>query len=514
MANASFPIMFDEAVLGFVGLVKTTLPAFESLSLGYQGIYYAPTNTTTRPIASTYSIEINFDADYRQGNGYPGQEVPKAPTAAAYIGSLRFYLKDANADINITWDKDFLAVLSVDGRDLTGYGTFESIKPILIERQTTIISPSTGNKATAGLTSNITWTSDVPSARVNVQYKVDASNWVTINEEPFEITDFAYIWRTPDVHSDNCFVRIVNASTNKELAVSGQFAIEKIPTEITRPAEHNALYAANANDYIQWNTGEDVTVVFEFSENGINGWSRVAGPVRALDRQVAWTVKAVTSCEAVIRMVNAQTGAIMAVSTPFRIGTGTVALSTPEKGRKYKTGAKVQIKWTSKEVTSFDLEYSANSGASWATIANVRAADKSYTWTIPSNITSGATIRAISSSNRCLEYARTGLFSIVEEIPTSVEEPVVADGNAIVSISPNPVNDDATVRINLTREATVSAAIYDVRGLKVIDFADGVLLSAGLNDLVFNATNLSNGVYIVRIHIGGTIITKEFVKIK
>ena len=514
MANASFPIMFDEAVLGFVGLVKTTSTAFEALSLGYQGIYYAPTNTTTRPIASTYSIEINFDADYRQGNGYPGQEVPKAPTAAAYIGSLRFYLKDANADINITWDKDFLAVLSVDGRDLTGYGTFESIKPILIERQTTIISPSTGNKATAGLTSNITWTSDVPSARVNVQYKVDASNWVTINEEPFEITDFAYIWRTPDVHSDNCFVRIVNASTNKELAVSGQFAIEKIPTEITRPAEHNALYAANANDYIQWNTGEDVTVVFEFSENGINGWSRVAGPVRALDRQVAWTVKAVTSCEAVIRMVNAQTGAIMAVSTPFRIGTGTVALSTPEKGRKYKTGAKVQIKWTSKEVTSFDLEYSANSGASWATIANVRAADKSYTWTIPSNITSGATIRAISSSNRCLEYARTGLFSIVEEIPTSVEEPVVADGNAIVSISPNPVNDDATVRINLTREATVSAAIYDVRGLKVIDFADGVLLSAGLNDLVFNATNLSNGVYIVRIHIGGTIITKEFVKIK
>jgi hypothetical protein len=527
MANASFPIIYDESVLGFADLVRNNAngtPTFETKDRGYSSMYYAPTSQTTRPISSTYSIEINFDAEtipIVNENGVP-VEVPKNSgtlvprTQRAYIGSLRFYVRDENADITMIWDTFSAAVLSIEGKDLTRYGTFEAIKPILIDRKTSIVSPRTGDKYIAGLTNKIIWGSEVENALVNIQYKIDGSAWNTINTSPVSITTLEYVWRTPIVNSDNCYVRIVNASNGKELAISGVFSIEKVSTEITRPAEHNTLYTAGASDYIEWNTGEDVLVNFEFSENGISNWVKVAGPVSSTDRKVAWVVRSVTSCQAVVRMVNAQTGDVIAVSTPFRIGAGTVALSSPEKGRTYKTGSKLQIKWSSKGVTSFDLEYSTNAGNTWITIANVKASDKTYTWTIPDVITTNAIVRAISSSNSCLEYTRSGAFSVNANQGgnNSVDDTPQVAGNAIVSVSPNPVTNDAIVRINLVKESTVNAAVYDVRGLKVLDFAEGILLPEGFSDLVFDAANLSSGVYIIRLQVAGTIITKEFVKIK
>ncbi|MPN35026.1 hypothetical protein SDC9_182520 [bioreactor metagenome] len=96
----------------------------------------------------------------------------------------------------------------------------------------------------------------------------------------------------------------------------------------------------------------------------------------------------------------------------------------------------------------------------------------------------------------------------------SVEEPTMITGNAIASVSPNPVSDDATIKINLTENANVNIAIYDLHGAKIIDIVNNDVIAAGTHNIDFNASNLSSGVYVIRMQVNGTILVKEFVKVK
>ena len=507
MANSSFPVEYDPTVLSFSGLIQTQNVLFANNNVaGYNSSYYAPSQSAIDPVPNTYSIEINFDAEpglYKQGITVPNTET--------YLGTLRFNLLRNDESIFFRWSK-YGGVLSVDGRNLTGDGIFEEIPPIIVNKTIEFVSPYCAELLDGGTTTTISWKTPIMSRLVNLEYSSDnGSNWTLITKNsPIQITTGTFLWTTPFINSNLCVIRIVDASSREELAKSCIFKINIAPSEITRPTTADPTYVSGAKEYIKWICYESIKVYFEFSENGINGWTKVTDVVDASLGQTLWTVATANTCNGVVRMVNAQTGAVVVVSEPFKIGAGSVIITSPKKNDKFtNSNPNITIDWTYKQVTEFTLEYTVDGGATWNVITkNVKASLRKYNWKATDIISDNVIVRAVNTQNECVEYGRTSIFSIGKLSIKAENE------GAIVSITPNPVNDIANVKFAVEKSGNATIGIYDVQGNKVLDIINNEFIDMGTHELEFNVNKLASGVYVVRMQIDTTTIVKEFVVVK
>jgi hypothetical protein len=88
---------------------------------------------------------------------------------------------------------------------------------------------------------------------------------------------------------------------------------------------------------------------------------------------------------------------------------------------------------------------------------------------------------------------------------TSVEEELVSDlptSMELLPAYPNPFNPSTTLRFNLQQSGNVRLQVYDLQGRLVSTLRKG-RLAAGSYQVPFNATNLSSGIYLVRLQADG-----------
>lgn len=81
---------------------------------------------------------------------------------------------------------------------------------------------------------------------------------------------------------------------------------------------------------------------------------------------------------------------------------------------------------------------------------------------------------------------------------TAAPVPIVATS---LSCRPNPFNATTVVRFDLTREAAVDLAVFDLRGRRVAVLAQAAL-EAGPHDVTWDAAGLPSGPYLVRLAAG------------
>jgi hypothetical protein len=91
------------------------------------------------------------------------------------------------------------------------------------------------------------------------------------------------------------------------------------------------------------------------------------------------------------------------------------------------------------------------------------------------------------------------------ESPVSVRD----DGEfpAVLSLGqnyPNPFNPITVIPFELTAGSAVRLSVFDVTGRRVALLADGNY-AAGSHSVVFNASDLASGVYIIRLEAGGSV---------
>ena len=67
---------------------------------------------------------------------------------------------------------------------------------------------------------------------------------------------------------------------------------------------------------------------------------------------------------------------------------------------------------------------------------------------------------------------------------------------------PNPFNPSTTIRFALTTSAKVNIKLYNTLGQEVATILNGEL-NAGIHETIFNASNLSSGVYFYRLEVHG-----------
>ena len=78
---------------------------------------------------------------------------------------------------------------------------------------------------------------------------------------------------------------------------------------------------------------------------------------------------------------------------------------------------------------------------------------------------------------------------------------------------PNPFNPETSLAYNLPEDGFISLAIYDIEGREVVDLDEGFRL-AGHYEVVFNAADLSSGVYFAQLISGNSIATQKLMLIK
>jgi len=116
-------------------------------------------------------------------------------------------------------------------------------------------------------------------------------------------------------------------------------------------------------------------------------------------------------------------------------------------------------------------------------------------------------IRAFTSINGNNLYIDD--FNVGEAaVPTGVED-VSAISN--INLFPNPTSGDATLLMQLDQAGKVNVRVYDITGKEVLDPFDG-WMNSGDNQVLVNGYNhLSQGVYVVSIVAGQSVVQRKMV---
>jgi hypothetical protein len=105
-------------------------------------------------------------------------------------------------------------------------------------------------------------------------------------------------------------------------------------------------------------------------------------------------------------------------------------------------------------------------------------------------------------------------ISIPESIGVGNITTQIPDNFSLEQNYPNPFNPTTTIRFAIPKTSSVTIKVYNVNGQLIETLVNNERVSAGTNEVKFNATNLSSGIYFYTIQAGDFKDTKKMLLIK
>ena len=472
---------------------------------GYDMVFSTPDLHAENPLANVRTIDIDYD-------GYTRPKGVLCPHNKTKLGTLKFKVMNKSDEYKFNWHK-LSVLLTVDGTDITDDGDWVEIEPINITRKAIVMQPNGGERWSAGRLYTIEWTKPTVTGLVYLEYSIDnGASWTRITDNPVDIVNQDYHWSTPRINSTECLVRLVDATTGKTVDMSDNtFSLVPIGAEIIRPALTDGIYHGGQSDFIKWLIDDATNVVFEFSEDGQSSWQVVSTIVNSDLEKVSWILPDVNTKNARVRMIDKETGEILAVSQKFLVLAGNLSITNPSNGSKLNVGDNTTIRWTSARVDNFDLLFSPDGGQTWQSLSkDVNANTGGESWVVPKINTDNAIISAVYNNDIEMQYSRVQ-FSIQGAIG-------VNDGaNSAYSFedpTPNPFFGETSLEFTLPFNETVTITVMNSVGQKVAIPVNSVEYSAGTHILSFRDNDLAAGVYYFQINAGVFTRTRRVVKMK
>ena len=78
-------------------------------------------------------------------------------------------------------------------------------------------------------------------------------------------------------------------------------------------------------------------------------------------------------------------------------------------------------------------------------------------------------------------------------------------------VYPNPFQSSTTLAFNLAQPANVQLVIFDATGSTVQTLVNNQPMDRGQHELLFRSELLKNGLYIARLQVGQTVLSKKMV---
>ena len=105
-------------------------------------------------------------------------------------------------------------------------------------------------------------------------------------------------------------------------------------------------------------------------------------------------------------------------------------------------------------------------------------------------------------------YDGTFEYSNIVEVVTNIPVQYSLDQNY-----PNPFNPSTKIRFTIPEASVVSLKIFNAIGEEVANLVNEVY-EAGTNEIIFNASNLTSGIYFVRMEAGSFVSTRKMTLLK
>lgn len=177
------------------------------------------------------------------------------------------------------------------------------------------------------------------------------------------------------------------------------------------------------------------------------------------------------------------------------------------------------------------LTASGNGGASWKKPRRVNAtsprSDYRYASISPTNDVSGSTgyvnlvvqKDVVPGSNVNLANTSTDAkpvyWRVTYPAPIGINEiSSVAKSFSLEQNYPNPFNPSTSIRFSLPQVSNVTLKVYALNGQEVATIINNQLVGAGVQEVSFNASNLSSGIYFYTITAGSYKETKKMMLVK
>jgi hypothetical protein len=334
-----------------------------------------------------------------------------------------------------------------------------------------VTRPNGGEVWEPGWAVHIYYNDNITENFVKIELSADGgSYWTTLTN--FAVSNGIYSWTVTNSPSTACLVRISGSSSGTPVDTSdGPFTITGF--QVTAP--NGVQLEPGDPQTITWNTiGSYPNVKIEFSANSGSTWETVTAST-ANTGSFPWTVPEVTTYQAVIRVSDAADG------VPYGQGgfsivepppPPSIQVLSPNGGEMWLAGSSHDITWTSTGISGWmRIFYSTDNGLTFTQIA-MSLNDGTYTWTVPSTVSSACLVRIIDLNALAPADTSDAVFSIVGEPTIAVTSP-----NGGESWTPGSTRDITWTSAGIAGTVTIDlykGGVYQDR-LAIVDVADGTL---------------------------------------
>lgn len=385
--------------------------------------------------------------------------------------------------------------------------------PILPQPTLHITAPRGAESFALGDNLSIRWASARVST-VNLFWSAnEAGPWTPIVSN-LNAAARNYQWTIPVLSSSRFWIRAEDASNPNVNDTSLASYRLDIPVVLDAPKGGERL-GQGSEFTIRWTKSAGVgNVRLEFAPDG-QTWEAIEESSASTAK--VWTVPAVTTSNARVRVAALSAPQAPSTSADFAIGARRFALEIPEEGGKLCKNQTNQYRWNADFVPMIRIQYSTDDGGVWRSATQQTTIETSL-WQIFSrnvnmnNVPSGTPLklRVLDASSEEVLATRDLLSMDSCDAAVSVDEFSAAAPFAISSVGPNPSN--SVVRVSVSSDVPTSGKLSVVAtDGRVVLVQSEVSIAQGTTSFEVPVGNLSNGSYRLVLTAGGATVTAPVV---
>jgi hypothetical protein len=280
-----------------------------------------------------------------------------------------------------------------------------------------LLSPNGGEIWIAGEKEYVKWSVNRVN-RLNIDLSTDGgATWTTLKAGVRSYIDSLQI-TVPNTPTTSALVRIVNSEQNSFTEQSAAtFTIVPWAVHVESP-NGGEKYELSQPVTVTWSSEVDDLLRLEYTANGVN-WTPIASGIDSRYGAFTFTPPAFPTKLARVRLIVESRPHLMDASdAAFEIMEAPgIAIYSPSQGEVLMRGSTYEITWGANRINSVNIEYSSTGGTpgSWTRIASsVPALRGTYTWTVPSPLTSSGKIRIVEVGGS--NIGESGLFSVIDPV--------------------------------------------------------------------------------------------------
>lgn len=286
--------------------------------------------------------------------------------------------------------------------------------------------PNGGEVMTGCGTYYITWTRGGTGNYFRLEYSLDNGlSWNNIISSYYSgTTNGSYEW-SPVINqsSANCRVRIRDANNLATGDTSNAvFSINPNTNIIVTSPNGGENWEIGDSHQITWVSAGTSTQfrVYYSADNG-SSWNSIISSTTS--NYYNWTVPNVLSSQCLIRVDDYNNSCIKDYSNAnFTISEPApeITVTSPNSATTFYYNATANISWTSQFTVSefVNIEFSADNGLTWTTIASPTQDDGSYSWTVPEISSSECLVRVSEFGNPAVNDVSNVNFTIASPYVT------------------------------------------------------------------------------------------------